>query len=971
MAVKATAEITLRDQTDAEAIILWHYVSTSATKPDKPNTTSASATPSGWSKSEPSVSSDSDLSKYDYTSLQTVWGDGTCDWGDVNLSASYEAAKRAWNKAGSVENQLNNLEIGGRNLARNTADFSGWGRDSTVWTFSDGVATFVPPSTRSWKQLGQRPGAPLSLFDFDATYVISFDAMLVSGTVASGDSLSPCVALRDTADTNSRQRYRSWNIISSLTSEWQRIPKVIDPLPISSWSGTASSEAYFGVDFWLYTATATIAIRNVKLEKGNKATDWTPAPEDFALASDSVEYIAGTQTAATGSWTGVTRDSSLYVGKTIAYKLPYAGSGNASLQLKDSSGNNVGGNIAVYSMTTRVTTHYPAGSVIQMTYDGTYWRTAGWYNSNNYDRNLHNNYVKAAANVTSGQLVCGTSAGYKPIAASVTFDMSYPILWAAGAWTSGTQYANAYETYPGVNPATTATVESLGKNLMVYVKGQISGNTFTCAASNFLTCKVPTSEDGYFYLPIGIIANDATTKMYFNTSNDLYAYLDGKFRQVTPTEVVASHRVYYRTDTAKSSLAAPTSWVTEATSNVYNAWTTKIPPLAASTESGQQKYPFLYTCEQRKRLDGPIKCTGVQLDETAVVIDGGNLIAGSVTANRLNAANINASKTLTVGAMTDDDAKLILNSNVQVGGRNLFGYGSECESLDGFTLNSTWDIVTKDGFTCAHASGVLKTTKYLLSKIPFTPKPEEYVTLSAYIQINNIVQGTTNPMCEFYPSGQTLNGAWRAPSIKAIYIDGVKKESVSSGRFNNNITDTNWHHFAVVYQWPNYEFTANLMPSVYLRDCTGDLYVHHIKYERGNKATDWTPAPEDVTNDINTVSTAMSEANEGLADSIAAVSKSLEDTNTRLIDLTQAVRDADADRAKWIRADDRGLTIGAVDSDYNLVLDNNSVDFKIGDQLAATASVDAFIPTALRLGDYVLSGSGGYLYIDYQPLQTQ
>lgn len=98
--------------------------------------------------------------------------------------------------------------------------------------------------------------------------------------------------------------------------------------------------------------------------------------------SKSIEYIIGTQTEATGSWTGVTQDSELYVGKTIAYKLPYDGSGNASLQLKDSNNNNIGDNIAVYSMTTRVTTQYPAGSIIHMTYDGTCWRTTGWYNTN-------------------------------------------------------------------------------------------------------------------------------------------------------------------------------------------------------------------------------------------------------------------------------------------------------------------------------------------------------------------------------------------------------------------------------------------------------------------------------------------------------------------------------------------------------------------------------------------------------------
>lgn len=579
---------------------------------------------------------------------------------ESSLNAAYDAK----GAAATVQDNLDNLEVGGRNLARNTADFSGWGRDNTVWTFSDGVATFTPPSTRSWKQLGQIPGMPLSLFDFDATYVISFDAMLVSGTVASGDSLSPCVSLRDTANTNSRQRYRSWNIISSLTSEWQRITKVIDPLPISSWAGTASSEAYFGVDFWLYTATATIAIRNAKLEKGNKATDWSPAPEDTtaeALAS-GIEYIEGTQTAATNLWTGVTKETALVAGKSIAYKLTYAGTSTAAtLNLTLAGGGTTGAKAVkmVYSTSSNtgtlsnVTTHWPVNSIIQMTYDGTQWVISN-YNTNVDDKNARN--VRFYNTIVAGEALAAASiigmhadGKFYQVKEYASFLLSAPLLWltaakAAAATNADAIYTHAYD----VSLATYYTsFVNTTKNCTVYLVGTVNGNTFSTYGSSsaqYLTVTEPTTEDGRFYIPLGRLGNASTGKNYFNYVVDypvsLYAYLDGRFRQVTPTEIVASHRVYYRTGTATSSLAAPTSWVTEATGNVYDAWTTKVPPLAASTESGQQKYLFLYTCEQRRRLDGTIQCTGVQLDENTTVIDGGNIITGSVTANQIAAGTI-------------------------------------------------------------------------------------------------------------------------------------------------------------------------------------------------------------------------------------------------------------------------------------------------------------------------------------------
>ena len=435
----------------------------------------------------------------------------------------------------------------------------------------------------------------------------------------------------------------------------------------------------------------------------------------YASASDAVEYIVGTQTAATGSWTGVTKDKTLVAGKTISYKLPYAGSGNASLQLKDAAGNNVGGNVAVYTNTTRVSTHFGAGAVINMTYDGSYWRANSIPNTNNYDRRLHNNYVKAAGNVASGALVCGTASGYKQIAASVTFDLAYPILWAGAAWTSGTQYANAYEAYPSVNVATTLAVDDIpgiAANKTVYVVGTVTGNTFKCASANFLTCNPATSENGNFYIPVGILANDytsnATNKLYFSSSKDLYAYIDGAFRQVNPTDIVATQKIYYRTSAESNGVATkpngnglPTAWVTETDSkwstNATTAsnWSTKPTPLANGTGATVTKYPYLWTCEQRKRLDGTVKYTDILLDDTETVIDGGKIITGSVSANAVSATsgtfntanipNLNASK-INAGDISADRIKANVVSAIQSKVTDLYALVAK---IGGFTIDST------------------------------------------------------------------------------------------------------------------------------------------------------------------------------------------------------------------------------------------------------------------------------------------
>lgn len=106
MAVRCSTEVTVIDQTDATAIVCWYQLSSSATLPARPTTTDASATPAGWQRSEPTISGAEDAAKYVYACWQTVWGDGTCDWGDVSMSASFEAAKVAYNKAASVQTEM-------------------------------------------------------------------------------------------------------------------------------------------------------------------------------------------------------------------------------------------------------------------------------------------------------------------------------------------------------------------------------------------------------------------------------------------------------------------------------------------------------------------------------------------------------------------------------------------------------------------------------------------------------------------------------------------------------------------------------------------------------------------------------------------------------------------------------------------------------------------------------------------------
>lgn len=176
-----------------------------------------------------------------------------------------------------------------------------------------------------------------------------------------------------------------------------------------------------------------------KLELGSIPTDWTPAPQDLLnqvseelspqiedasetanlALTEGIEYIVGTQTTATSSWEGKTRDSKTVIGKTIAYKLPVAGStvGTTTLTLVDKTTGQTRYSGEVKMNNSPVTTHYPVNSVIKLTYDGADWRS-DFYNTNTNDsfKRTNTTTVTAFLPILIGNATATTSrnsTGYK------------------------------------------------------------------------------------------------------------------------------------------------------------------------------------------------------------------------------------------------------------------------------------------------------------------------------------------------------------------------------------------------------------------------------------------------------------------------------------------------------------------------------------------------------------------------------
>lgn len=252
MTIKASATVTLSCYRDTQSITRYYKLhSSTASAPSKPTT---NPPPSGWTDAEPSYTSGSTNTLY-FCDL-SVFSDGTWSYSTVSKSSAYEAAKEAYNKAQNAQNSANdanskidNLEIGGRNLIVNNNAVNG---------YVNSVGTIVV--TSSYKASDYIPVSPGDTITFQLWIPSSVESWI-----------------DDTYFDSDKNYVTGYTGAAYITSN-----HIIKTYTVPE------GAAYVRMSYSWRTGY------KVKLEKGNKATDWTPAPEDMATA----EEVDNAQTAA-------------------------------------------------------------------------------------------------------------------------------------------------------------------------------------------------------------------------------------------------------------------------------------------------------------------------------------------------------------------------------------------------------------------------------------------------------------------------------------------------------------------------------------------------------------------------------------------------------------------------------------------------------------------------------------------------
>ncbi len=578
MAVLARAMVTLASIKDVASTTRYYkLLSSTATAPSAPTTNPPDNT---WSTTEPTYSETSTNTLY-FVDL-TVFSDGDFAYSEVSKSTSYEAAKSAYNVAqnakdvaDSAQESIDNLEIGGRNLglysktlsASASKDNRCFGqRGGTAQIRTDGFTEQV--STKNYNGIKIYANS----LGLKVSDTVTFSCNVRNDSTIQNKVDFFCMALDSsgTRDTTSKLLHiKAENvnkdgqdcIVANIEpNSEKRVWVTLTWLQLAEDFVNSNGNIEFSFQSVSTDWTAgSMSYYAPKIEKGNVMTDWSPAPEDIeesvAAVSNtltdyinSTEIIVGTQTAATGSWTGVAGFSELRDGQQIAYWLPYAGSGNASLNLTLSDGTTTGAKTVYYKGSTVATTHFSAGTVIHLTYrvnanvNGTaytgWWADASYDSGNTYNRIRFENAIFAKSAISASRFIVGDDSGFSHLVGGSVFDITKPILWATNAIASGKTATTNYLAINGATLRNNSTGITLTQYQTCYLVGTLSGRMFTTNLTNFFTSTIPTSDDGYYYISLGYLYS--TYQIYLYPEHPIYKFVDGEFKNLNQVAYEAS-----------------------------------------------------------------------------------------------------------------------------------------------------------------------------------------------------------------------------------------------------------------------------------------------------------------------------------------------------------------------------------------------------------------------------------------------
>lgn len=213
---------------------------------------------------------------------------GTISWANVGTPTPAQVGAAT---PGDIVSAVENVTVGGRNLLLDSAKQFSWNANNTGL----GTPVLRTEETTNYYRMTADAGKTVSLYNTFRSG--NFSEMPFPGEyyVLSVDARTPTAANLVFSDS---QNNASQKTISIPANRWTRV----QTLAYASPAGVTMVQPI------IYSNTQFLDLRNVKYEKGNKMTDWTPAPEDAVNAignikvggrnliqTSNLSYVSGTQ----------------------------------------------------------------------------------------------------------------------------------------------------------------------------------------------------------------------------------------------------------------------------------------------------------------------------------------------------------------------------------------------------------------------------------------------------------------------------------------------------------------------------------------------------------------------------------------------------------------------------------------------------------------------------------------------------
>ena len=217
--------------------------------------------PTDWSPAPEDMATTSELDSVNQTA--------------TNANSNATAAQIA---ADAANDKIDNLQVGGRNLAEGTASYGYVTPYNSTLVMTTGTDDTVP--SHQYVALTNESGN-------NSFYFSNTQMGLPESKMIDGEDIVVSFWIKCSKDLNNVRYTFKYEALDN-DADYYR------PVVSTSWTkgwikGRANpNNPYKALAFYNATnlGAATVYISSIKIEKGNKPTDWTPAPEDMATSDD-------------------------------------------------------------------------------------------------------------------------------------------------------------------------------------------------------------------------------------------------------------------------------------------------------------------------------------------------------------------------------------------------------------------------------------------------------------------------------------------------------------------------------------------------------------------------------------------------------------------------------------------------------------------------------------------------------------